>query len=194
MQIVLEAVDVQDFNPPYDERFLSIDAYRWSDEEPYELVAFIWFKPVFARESICIAHEHVANARPSANGYTWSNEGRYHHWLGQSESDCELRSSDQLPPSIVTRERIATDAMIQILQAEDELVALAISESDPEILRDLSGIWRIEEISVSGVLDDELGFTYFAEFRAPGRGRGPTCTFSISNGEIIVHDVGFWLG
>jgi hypothetical protein len=94
---------------------------------------------------------------------------------------------------VVTRERIATDAMIQILEAEDELLERTLDQADSEVIGNLAADWRIEEITFSYSLDPELGFAYHATFRAPERGRGPTCTFTIVDGDIEIHWVGYWI-
>jgi hypothetical protein len=174
------------------EKILRIDAYRWTDSEPFELAAFLWLRPIFAQGAICIAHEFASLGRPGAQGYAWTDQERYHHWLGQSEIECALGSSDQLPQSVVTWEPIATAAMIQILEAEEELVERTLDQSDPEVIGDLSGNWRLERISFSR-LDPELGISYQATFRRSGRERGPSCTFTIVGGEIQILSVGYWV-
>ena len=193
MKVIRDYIGVESMNSDDLEKILSIDAYRWSDSEPYELAAFVWLKPIFAQGAICIVHEAVTLGRPVDEEYTWEDQHRFHHWLGDSESQCALESADQLPRSVVTRERIATDAMIQILEAEDELLEATLDQADSEVIGSLAADWRIEEISFGHSLDPELGFAYHATFRAPERGRGPTCTFTIIDGEIEIHSVGYWI-
>ena len=192
MQVIRDHIGIESMSSDDLERILSIDMYRWSDSEPYDLAAFVWLKPIFAQGAICIAHEAVALGRPSNGDYSWEDQHRFHHWLGDSESDCVLESSDQLPRSVVTRGRIATDAMIQILEAEEELVERTLDQADSEVIGDLAGDWRLEEISFSYSLDSELGFPYHATFRAPERGSGPACTFTMVDGQIQIHRVGRW--
>ena len=132
--------------------------------------------------------------RPGDVEYEWTYQERYHHWLGEAEGDCTIQSAAHLPPAVVTTEKIPTGDMVQILEAEDELLRLVLSQANAEILgEDLSGEWALAEISLSGRLDPELGFAYHATFRAPGRFRGPSCTFTITNGAVQVHSVGFWV-
>jgi hypothetical protein len=192
MQLIRDYFGIESMSSDDLEKILSIDAYRWSDSEPYELAGFVWLKPIFAQGAICIAHEFVALGRPSDDEYTWEDEERFHHWLGESESECALENPDQLPQSVVTWERVATGAMIQILAAEAELVKQTLDRSDPEFIGDLSRDWKIGRISFSRLLDSELGFAYQASFWAPGRSSGPSCTFTIADGEIQIHSVGFW--
>lgn len=192
MQIISDRFGFERMSSDDRERILSIDAYRWSDSEPYELAAFVWFRPIFAQGAICIAHEYSSIGYPSAQGYSWDDQQRYHHWLGQSESECVLESSGQLPQSVVTWERIATDAMIQILEAEQELVERTLDRSDPADIGDLSGDWRLERISLSRLVPEQ-GIVYQASFRLSGRLAGPACSFTIADGEIQILSVGYWV-
>ena len=192
MQLVRDHFGVAAMSSDDRERILSIDAYRWTDSEPYELAAFAWLRPIFAQGAICIAHEFASVGRPVDQEYTWIDQERYHHWLGESESECALESSDQLPQSVVTWQPIATDTMIQILVAEEELVERTLDRSDPEVIGDRSSDWRLERISLSR-LNSEFGISYEATFRRSGRDRGPSCTFTIAGGQILILSVGYWV-
>ena len=82
--------------------------------------------------------------------------------------------------------------LVQFLEAEEELVQRTLGRSDAAVIGDLSNDWRLERISLSR-LDPELGISYQATFRASGRLRGPSCTFTMVGGEIQIVSVGYWM-
>lgn len=183
VSLIREALGIDRWTPEERERVLSFDGWRFG---PEELIGFVRFKPVLVQESACVAWEAVLGGRFRGDEYEWSSQNRYHHWLGQSESDCVIESSEQLPETVLTRERTPTDVMMQILEAEEELLQLTLSQADVEVLGNLAAEWKLEEVSLNNSLDPELGFFYHATLGARGRSRGPTCSFTIREGKIRI--------
>jgi len=185
-----------------DFQVLSFVAWRrYADDGTYSLEGKLWQTPVFAQERICILPMHGVVGEPAASGYEWSRKlfETTFHWMADTEAECEASDPNQgMPPqfsrAVTTTEIIPTDVMIAIVEGSDRLIQAMLEHPSPSasMLRSEDRDWRLSRVSLATSLRPGIGIAYHASFIADV-GYGPSITFSIVDGEFVVHGIGSWV-
>jgi len=176
---------------------LKIEGFKSHPDADYDvLTGHVWLKPVLAQGRLCILTQVSIYGEVTESGYEWPDEPfiTYWNWLADDSSECDIEDPSDVEGALVTYEPIPSDSVIQIITNADRLIEAVLSHPDAD-KRFLNSkyVWALSEIRLPFLIDFDLGFPFQATLVSPSAMFGPSFTFSIQNGEFIVHSVGVWM-
>lgn len=177
-------------------RILKIEGLRsFIDEDTYNLVGILWLNPVLAQNQLCILTKYEIYGEAMDSGYEWFEPFvSYRNWLADDTSKCEVVDPSEVDGSLVTYEPIPSDSLIQIIEGSDRLIQAVLSHPDAdERFRNDEYDWTLSDVRLPFAIDPDFGFPYEAMLGSGDAQFGPVITFSIQNGEFVVHSVGLWM-
>jgi hypothetical protein len=137
--------------------------------------------------------QFAVSGNVQADKHNWESQQSYYYWEIGERGSCDIAGQAEIPDSLTTRDSIPTTALIQIMKNADELLRAAMARDDAPKLRHPTLHWRLAELSLSSVLQPDVGFGYHARYDAVGATAGPSVFFSLTDSGFEVHSVGEWV-